>query len=103
MKAVEIASIQPLRDGMIVKREESQQTTAGGIVLPGNAQETSQWGVVVKVGPGKRCGSSGNLCPMAVKAGDRVLFGQYAGTKFKVDHVEYLLLKEDDVMAVSAS
>jgi len=101
MSTVDIKSVQPLRDGVIVKRDDSQHTTASGIVIPGGSQETPNWGSIVKAGLGKR-NTEGNLLPMSVKIGDRVLFAQYAGTKFKCDNVEYLLLKEEEIMAVSA-
>jgi len=101
MNTVEIHSVEPLRDGLIVKRDEQQHKTAGGIVLPGQAQEAPQWGVVVKAGRGKY-DSQGQLLAMSVKKGDRVLFGQYAGSKFKCGSEEYLFLKEEDVMAMIA-
>ncbi len=99
MNTVDIHSVEPLRDGLIVKRDEQQQKTAGGIVLPGQAQETPQWGIVIKIGRGKY-DSQGRLLAMSVKSGDRVLFGQYAGSKFKCGADEYLFLKEEDVMAM---
>ncbi len=101
MSTTDIRNVQPLRDGLIVKREDNQKTTASGIVIPGGAQDAPNWGHVVKAGQGKRS-ADGSLIPMSVKVGDRVLFGQYAGTKFKCDQIEYLLLKEEDVMAVAA-
>lgn len=92
-------NIQPLRDGLIVKRDDQQHTTASGIVIPGSAQEAPQWGKVVKAGLGKR-NSEGKEIPMTVQEGDHVLFGQYAGTKFKHEGQEYLILREDDILAV---
>ncbi len=100
MSTINIRNVQPLRDGLVVKRDDNQHTTASGIVIPGSSQETPNWGSVIKAGAGKRA-TDGALLPMSVKVGDRVLFAQYAGTKFKCDHVEYLLLKEEEVMAVS--
>ncbi len=101
MSTIDIHKVQPLRDGLIVKRDENQSTTASGIVIPGGSQETPNWGHVVKAGKGKRL-NDGALQPLSVAVGDRVLFAQYAGTKFKCDHVEYLFLKEEDIMAVEA-
>jgi chaperonin GroES len=94
-----IKSIEPLRDGLIVKRDETQQTTSSGIVIPGSAQEAPQWGTVIKAGPGKK-NSDGKEIALFVKEGDKVLFGQYAGTKFKYDGVEYLFMREEDVLGV---
>ena len=99
MNTQDINSINPLRDGLIVKRNDQQQTTLSGIVIPGSAQEAPQWGTVIKVGPGKK-NSEGKDMPLTVHTGDRVLFGQYAGTKFKHDGVEYLFMREEDVLGV---
>ena len=99
MSAIAIQSVQPLRDGVIVKRDETQHTTASGIVIPGGSQETPNWGTVVKAGPGKR-NAEGQIIEISVRVGDRVLFGQYSGTKFKCNNEEYLLIKEEDLMAV---
>lgn len=101
MSTIDIQKVQPLRDGLIVKRDDSQQKTASGIVIPGGSQEAPLWGTVIKAGQGKRS-NDGQVIPMSVKEGDRVLFGQYAGTKFKSDQVEYLFLKEEEVLAVIA-
>jgi chaperonin GroES len=99
MTNVNVQSLLPLRDGVVVQRDEQPTTTAFGIVLPEKSQDSPQWGKVLKVGPGKR-GTDGHHIPMTVKVGDRVLFGQYAGSKFKCDGQEYLFMKEDDLMAV---
>lgn len=99
MTNVTVQSLTPLRDGVIVERDEQPMKTASGIVLPEQAQDTPQWGTVLKAGAGK-VKSDGSAMAMTVKAGDRVLFGQYAGTKFKCEGKEYLFMKEDDLMAV---
>ena len=91
--------IRPLRDRIIVKRIEAQRTTASGIVIPDSAAEKPEQGEVVAVGPGRR-DDKGELIPMEVKAGDKVLFGKYAGQTIKVDGEELLVMREDDVMGV---
>ena len=99
MKTKDISSIKPLRDGLIVKRDEIQHTTASGIVIPGSAQEAPQWGIVIMAGPGKTT-TDGQQISLTVAVGDKVIFGQYAGTKFKHNDVEYLFMREDDVLGV---
>lgn len=99
MTNVTVQALVPLRDGVVVQRDEQPTTTASGIFLPEKSQDSPQWGKVLKVGPGKR-NADGQLLAMTVKVGDKVLFGQYAGTKFKCDGQEYLLMKEDDLLAV---
>lgn len=99
MTNVTVQSLIPLRDGVIVQRDEQPKQTASGIVLPEQAKDTPQWGTVLKVGAGK-VSSDGAPLAMTVKAGDRVLFGQYAGTKFQCEGQDYLFMKEDDLMAV---
>ena len=93
--------LQPLGDRVVIQREESLETTAGGIVLPDSAQEKPQRGVVVSVGDGKLLddGSRGSL---QVKAGDRVIFASYAGDNFTIDDEEFLLMREDEILAVIA-
>ena len=91
--------IRPLHDRIVVKRLESEQKTAGGIVLPGNAQEKPQMGEVVAVGTGRILDNGDNRAP-SVKPGDRVLFGKYAGTEIKLDGQELMVMKEDDLFAV---
>ena len=89
----------PLHDRVVVKRIEAEAKTAGGIIIPDTAKEKPQQGEVVAVGPGGR-DESGKLIPIDVKAGDRVLFGKWSGTEVKIDDVEYLIMKESDVMGV---
>jgi chaperonin GroES len=89
----------PLHDRVVVKRIEAEHKTAGGIIIPDNAQEKPQTGEIVAVGPGGR-DEAGKLIPIDVKAGDRVLFGKWSGTEVKIDGVEYLIMKESDIMGV---
>ncbi len=89
----------PLHDRVVVKRVESEQKTAGGIIIPDTAKEKPQEGEVVAVGSGAR-DESGKLIALEVKAGDRVLFGKWSGTEVKIDGVEYLIMKESDIMGV---
>ena len=89
----------PLHDRVVVKRIESEDKTAGGIIIPDTAKEKPQQGEVVAVGPGGR-DESGKLTPIDVKAGDTVLFGKWSGTEVKIDGVEYLIMKESDIMGV---
>lgn len=91
--------LNPLADRVIVKRLENETKTAGGIVIPDNAAEKPDQGEVVAVGPGKR-NDKGDLDPMNVKVGDRVLFGKYSGQTVKIDGDELLVMKEDDLFAV---
>ncbi len=92
-------SIRPLHDRVIVRRLEDETTTAGGIVIPDNAKEKPSRGEVVAVGNGKPL-DNGELRALAVAAGDKVIFGKYAGTEVKVDGEELLVMKEDDIMAI---
>ncbi len=89
----------PLHDRVVVKRVESEQKTAGGIIIPDTAKEKPQEGEVVAVGSGAR-DEAGKLIALDVKAGDRVLFGKWSGTEVKIDGVEYLIMKESDIMGV---
>ena len=89
----------PLHDRVVVKRIESDDKTAGGIIIPDTAKEKPQQGEVVAVGPGGR-DESGKLTPIDVKAKDIVLFGKWSGTEVKIDGVEYLIMKESDIMGV---
>lgn len=90
--------IRPLHDRVIIEREEAEEKTAGGIVLPGN-KEKPEMGKVLAVGPGKVC-KDGNLCKMAVKAGDRVVFGKYAGNEVKIEGKTVLVMREEDIMGI---
>jgi chaperonin GroES len=89
----------PLHDRVVLKRIEAEAKSSGGIIIPDTAQEKPQQGEVVAVGPGGR-DESGKLIPIDLKAGDRVLFGKWSGTEVKIDGVEYLIMKESDVMGV---
>jgi chaperonin GroES len=89
----------PLHDRVVVRRLESEEKTAGGIIIPDTAKEKPQEGLVEAVGPGAR-DESGKLVPLDVKAGDRVLFGKWSGTEVKIDGQEYLIMKESDVMGI---
>ncbi|MFT7115969.1 MAG: chaperonin GroES [Rhodoferax sp.] len=91
--------LRPLHDRVIVKRVENETKTASGIVIPDSAAEKPDQGEVLAVGPGKK-NDKGEVSPMAVKVGDRVLFGKYSGQTVKVDGDELLVMKEDDLFAV---
>ncbi|MGA7454695.1 MAG: co-chaperone GroES [Rhodoplanes sp.] len=86
-------------DRVVVKRIEAEEKSAGGIIIPDTAKEKPQQGEVIAVGPGGR-DEAGKLIPIDVKAGDRVLFGKWSGTEVKLDGVEYLIMKESDIMGV---
>jgi chaperonin GroES len=89
----------PLHDRVVVKRIDAEEKSAGGIIIPDTAKEKPQQGEIVAVGPGGR-DEAGKLIPLDVKAGDRVLFGKWSGTEVKIDGVEYLIMKESDIMGV---
>ena len=91
--------IRPLHDRVIVQRLEAEQKSPGGIVIPDSATEKPVQGEVMAVGNGKKL-DSGEVRPLDVKAGDKVLFGKYSGTEVKVEGEDLLVMKEDDVMAV---
>jgi chaperonin GroES len=93
--------IRPLHDRVVVKRLENETKTASGIVIPDNAAEKPDQGEVIAVGPGKR-GDDGKLITPDVKAGDRILFGKYAGSTVKIDGDEVLVLREEDILGVLA-
>ena len=90
--------VRPLHDRILVKRIKQEDKTKSGIIIPDTAKEKPQEGTVTAVGSGKR--DDGKVVPVDVKVGDRVLFGQYAGTEIKLDGDEYLILREDDVLGV---
>lgn len=97
--ASEISKIQPLYDRVIVRPNEIETKTAGGIVIPDTSKEKKPMqGKVKHVGKGKYV--DGKLQPLQVKEGDTVLFGQYSGTNIKLDNTEYLVLREEDIMAI---
>ena len=91
--------IRPLHDRVIVRRMEEERTTAGGIVIPDSATEKPMQGEIVAVGNGKIT-DSGDLRPLDVKAGDKILFGKYAGTEVKMEGEELLVMREEDIMGV---
>jgi chaperonin GroES len=88
----------PLHDRILVKRIEEKETARGGIIIPDTAKEKPQEGEVVAVGPGKM-NDKGTRIPLDVQVGDRVLFGKYSGTEVRIDDEEYLILREDEVLA----
>jgi len=89
----------PLHDRVLIKRVESEEKTAGGIIIPDTAKEKPIQGEVVAVGPGAR-GEDGAVVPLDVKAGDLVLFGKWSGTEVKIDGEELLIMKESDILGV---
>ncbi len=94
-------NLKPLNDRVLVKRLESEDKTASGLFIPDTAKEKPSKGQVIAVGPGKTA-DDGKLIPMAVKAGDAVLFSKYAGTEVKLDGVDHLVMREDDILAIIA-
>lgn len=93
--------VKPLNDRVLVKRIEEVQVTKGGIVIPDTAKEKPIEGKVIAVGPGKMS-DAGNRMALQLKEGDRVLFGKYAGTEIKMEGEEYLMMREEDILAVIA-
>lgn len=91
--------IRPLHDRVILKRVEEEKKSAGGIVIPDTATEKPSQGEIVAVGPGKT-DDHGKLVAMGVKVGDRVLFGKYSGQEFRLDGVDYLHMREDDIIGI---
>ncbi len=91
--------IRPLHDRVIIKRIEEEETTKGGIIIPDTAKEKPSEGKVVAVGNGKSL-ENGEVKALEVKKGDKVLFGKYAGTEIKIEGVEHLIMREDDIIAI---
>ena len=89
----------PLHDRVVIERIDAEGKTAGGIIIPETAREKPQEGKVLAVGSGGR-DESGKLIPIDVKVGDRILFGKWSGTEVKIDGIEYLIMKESDIMGV---
>jgi chaperonin GroES len=89
----------PLHDRVVVKRIDADEKTAGGIIIPDTAKEKPSQGEIIAIGPGGR-DEGGKLVPLDVKAGDRILFGKWSGTEVKIDGVEYLIMKESDIMGI---
>ncbi|MDD2318931.1 MAG: co-chaperone GroES [Geobacteraceae bacterium] len=92
-------NLRPLQDRIIVKRLEEENMTAGGLYIPDTAKEKPQKGEIVAVGKGKLT-EDGKVIPVDLKTGDKVLFGKYAGTEIKIDGVDYLIMREDDILGV---
>lgn len=92
-------NFRPLHDRVVVRRLEEEQKTAGGIIIPDTAKEKPMQGEVVAVGPGAK-NDKGEISPLDVKAGDRVLFGKWSGTEVKIDGEELLIMKETDIMGI---
>jgi len=92
-------ALRPLHDRILVKRLESEEKTAGGIIIPDSVQEKPSEGEVIAVGTGTKA-EDGSVTPLDVKAGDKILFGKWGGTEVKVDGVELLIMKESDVMGI---
>lgn len=91
--------IRPLADRVVVEPLEAEEKTKGGIILPDTAKEKPQEGKVVAVGKGK-VNDKGEIIPMEVKVGDKVLYGKYSGTEVTVDEKQYIILREDDILAI---
>jgi len=91
--------IRPLNDRVLVVRVEEEQKTAGGIIIPDTAKEKPQEGKIIAAGPGKT-GDNGKRTPLNVKKGDKILFSKYAGTEIKIDGIEHIFMKEDDILGV---
>ena len=91
--------IRPLNDRVLIVRIEGEETTSGGIIIPDSAKEKPQEGKVIAAGPG-RLTEEGIRIPLQVKEGDKVLFGKYAGSEMKLDGVEHLIMREDDILAI---
>src|SRR5215470_901226 len=89
----------PLHDRVVVKRIDAQEKSSGGIIIPDTAKEKPSQGEVIAVGPGGR-DEAGKLVPLDVQVGNRVLFGKWSGTEVKIDGVEYLIMKESDIMGI---
>lgn len=98
MKTVKF-NLKPLLDRVVLKQEKDSKQTFGTIIIPDTAKEKPHQGEVVITGPGKVT-DNGNLLPMEVKAGDKVLFAKYSGTEVKVGEIEYLIISEKDILAI---
>ena len=96
-KAKMAVNITPLHDRVLVRRLEEKESVKGGIIIPDSAKEKPQEGEVVAVGSGRR--EKGELIPLDVKVGDRILFGKYSGSDIKIDDEEFMILKEDEILA----
>lgn len=94
-----VVKIKPLYDKVLVKRVESEQKSAGGIIIPDTAQEKTQIGIIEAVGEGKLL-NDGSLRPLKVKVGDKIVFGKYSGTELKFDGEEYLITREEELLGI---
>jgi chaperonin GroES len=92
-------NIRPLHDRVLVKRSETQEQVRGGIIIPDTAKEKPQEAEVIAVGPGKLT-DDGKRSPMDVQTGDRILMGKYSGSEIKIDDTDYVILREDEILAV---
>ena len=92
-------NIKPLNDRVLVLRTEEETRTAGGIIIPDSAKEKPQQGKVIAAGPGKT-DKDGKRTPLQVAAGDRILFSKYAGSEIKIDGVEHIIMREDDILGI---
>ena len=92
-------NVRPLHDRILVKREEEEEARAGSIIIPDSAKEKPQEGKVIAVGTGKVT-EDGKRLPLAVKEGDRILFGKYSGSEVKIDGTEYLIMREEDILGI---
>ena len=99
MEVEDIMNIRPLYDQIVVKRIEEQETTRNGVVIPDSAKEKPQEGEVMAIGKGKRLDDR-KLVTLDVQFGDRILFGKYSGNDIKLDGIEYIIMREDDVLGV---
>ncbi len=91
--------VRPLHDRIMIERLEEKEVKKGGIIIPDTAKEKPQEGKVIAVGNGK-VGDNGKKIPLDVKAGDKILFGKYSGSEVKIDDKEYLIMREEDVLAI---
>jgi chaperonin GroES len=94
-----MANIQPLQDRVLVRRFQSEEKTASGIIIPDSAKEKPQEGEVIAVGPGKVL-DSGTRLTLTVKAGDKILFGKYAGSEVRHNNEDFLIMREDDILGI---
>lgn len=94
--------MRPLHDRVLIKRIDEQESIRGGIIIPDSAKEKPQEGEVVAAGNGKRL-ENGSVQPLELKTGDRVLFGKYSGTEIKLDDEDFLILREDEILGITAS
>src|SRR5258705_7648473 len=99
LEVLSIMQLRPLHDRILVKRTEDSEQIRGGIIIPDTAKEKPQQGEVVAAGTGKRL-DNGSVIPLDVKVGNKVLFAKYSGSEVKIDGVEYLILREEDILGV---